>query len=109
MFAPVRAAITPAVDDVVAQVVVAAAGREARRAILVMSDEIVVIGAVLAAPNHTKAMRFGALIGAGFADHCPLNRYVFTVVDRQHFVPTPTGGDVIDNDVLVVAGAHGIP
>ena len=103
-FATVGAFIAPVVEHVVPVIVVPATRRPAGVATVVVSNQVVMIGAVLVSPDSAETMR-PVRLGAGFGDHAPLNRDVFIVVQGEHLVAAPTGRHVIQNDVLSVSSA----
>ena len=72
-----------------------------------MSNQVVMVRAVLVSPDSSKTMR-PVFLGACFSDHAPLNRDVFIVIEREYFIGAPTGGHMIQNDVLPVSSAQGV-
>ncbi len=59
------------------------------------------VSAVVASPDTTKSMP-AIPFGTGFGDHAVLDRYIFTMVNRQNLIAAPTGRHMVQDNVFLV-------
>ena len=121
-FAAVGAVVAPVVDDVVPQVHIPAPGRilvifidvrmvDTGVAAVVVGQDVVVEGGVLAAPEAAIAVislrvKFAVLHGLG--DQAPLEGEILVAIEGSRLVHAPTHGAVVQDHVIQVTAPDAV-